>query len=88
MNIGGSNENRARFVIEIIKKIREKLGNEYIILLKLNSEDDEPNGITPEGFITACKLAEQAGVDMIEVTGMKWKKIEKINSFILIWEKS
>jgi len=25
---GGSNENRARFVIEIIKKIREKMGNE------------------------------------------------------------
>ena len=32
------------------------MGNEYIILLKLNSEDNEPNGITPEGFITACKL--------------------------------
>ena len=71
---GGSNENRARFVIEIIKKIREKMGNDYIILLKLNSEDNDPNGITPEGFITACKLAEQAGVDLIEVTGMKWKK--------------
>jgi 2,4-dienoyl-CoA reductase-like NADH-dependent reductase (Old Yellow Enzyme family) len=71
---GGSDENRARFVIEIIKKIREKMGNEYIILLKLNSEDDDPNGITFEGFMTACKMAEQAGVDMIEVTGMKWKK--------------
>ena len=71
---GGSDENRARFVIEIIKKIREKIEDEYIILLKLNSEDDDPNGITPEGFITACKMAEQAGVDMIEVTGMKWKK--------------
>ena len=71
---GGTNENRARFVIDIIKKIREKMGNEYIILLKLNSEDNDPNGITPEGFITACKLAEQAGVDLIEVTGMKWKK--------------
>ena len=71
---GGSDENRARFVIEIIKKIREKIGDEYIILLKLNSEDDDPNGITPDGFITACKMAEQAGVDMIEVTGMKWKK--------------
>ena len=68
---GGSDENRARFVIEIIKKIREKIGDEYIILLKLNSEDDDPNGITPDGFITACKMAEQAGVDMIEVTGMK-----------------
>ena len=74
---GGNNENRARFVIEIIKKIREKMGNEYIILLKLNSEDNDPNGITPEGFITACKLAEQAGVDLIEVTGMKWKKKQR-----------
>ena len=42
---GGSDENRARFVIEIIKKIREKIGDEYIMLLKLNSEDDDPNGI-------------------------------------------
>ena len=71
---GGSDENRARFIAEIIKKIRERIDNEYIIILKINSEDDDPNGITPEGFITACKMAEQAGVDMIEVTGMKWKK--------------
>ena len=71
---GGNDENRARLVIEIIKKIRERIGNEYIIILKINSEDNDPNGITPEGFITACKMAEQAGVDMIDITGMKWKK--------------
>ena len=71
---GGNDENRARFVIEIIKKIRERIGNEYIIMLKINSEDNDPNGITQKGFITACKLAEQAGVDMIDITGMKWKK--------------
>ena len=71
---GGSEENRARFVIEIIKKVRQKVGEDYIILLKINSEDDDPNGITSEQFIRSCKLAEQAGVDMIEITGMKWKK--------------
>ena len=71
---GGSDENRARLVIEIIKKIRERIGNEYIVILKINSEDNDPNGITQEGFITACKMAEQAGVDMIDITGMKWKK--------------
>ena len=71
---GGSNENRARFITEIIKKIREKVGKEYILILKINSEDNDPNGITPEGFITACKMAEDAGIDMIDVTGMKWKK--------------
>ena len=71
---GGSDENRARFVIEIIEKIRAKIGNEFILILKINSEDDDPNGITPEGFITACKMAEKAGIDMIDVTGMKWKR--------------
>ena len=71
---GGSNENRARIIVEIIQKIRKKVGNEYILILKINSEDDDPNGITPEGFITACKMAEEAGIDMIDVTGMKWKK--------------
>ena len=71
---GGSDENRARFIVEIIQKIRKKIGNEYILILKINSEDNNPNGITPEGFITACKMAEEAGIDMIDITGMKWKK--------------
>ena len=74
---GGSDENRARFVIEIIEKIREKVGKDYIVILKINSEDDDPNGITPEGFLTACKLAVKAGIDMIDVTGMKWKKVKE-----------
>ena len=71
---GGSDENRARIIIEIIQKMRARVGNEYIIVLKINSEDDDPNGITTEGFIKACKMAEEAGVDMIDITGMKWKK--------------
>jgi len=74
---GGSDENRARFVIEIIEKIREKVGKDYIVMLKINSEDDDPNGITPNGFLTACKLAVNAGIDMIDVTGMKWKKVKE-----------
>ena len=47
------------------------------MILKINSEDGDPNGITPEGFITACKMAEKAGIDMIDVTGMKWKKKQR-----------
>ena len=61
---GGSEENRARFAIEIIKKVRQRVGEDYIILLKINSEDDDPNGITSEQFIRFCKSAEQAGVDI------------------------
>ena len=48
---GGSDGNRARIIIEIIKKMRARVGNEYIIVLKINSEDDDPNGIPTEGFM-------------------------------------
>ena len=81
---GGSEENRARFVIEIIKKVRQRVGEDFIILLKINSEDGEHNGITSEQFISLCKSAEQAGVDMIDITGMKWKKHQIIHPFISI----
>ena len=55
---GGSDENRARFLMEIIAKVREKVGNEYIVGLKINSEDGDKNGISEEGFIKICQMAE------------------------------
>ena len=65
---GGSDENRARFVVEIIKKIREAIGNDMIISAKIDSVDEE-KGYTESGFLTAGKCLEEAGVDLIEVTG-------------------
>ena len=38
---GGSDENRARFLIEIVKKIREAIGNDMIISAKIDSPDEE-----------------------------------------------
>ena len=69
---GGNDENRARFLVEIIEKVREKVGKDYIVGLKINSEDGEENGITEEGLITACQLAEKAGIDYIQISGMRW----------------
>ena len=78
---GGNDENRARFLIEIIHKIREKVGNEYIIGVKISSEDGNEKGITEEGFITACKMAEKAGVDFIQISGISWPK-KKSDKFL------
>ena len=68
---GGSDENRAKFLVETIRKIRKVVGEDFIISLKLNSYDGDKykNGITENGFLTACKLAEQNGVDIINVSG-------------------
>ena len=69
---GGSIENRARFLLEIIEKVREKVGKDYIVGLKINSEDGDKNGITEEGMIKTCLMAEAAGIDFIQVSGMRW----------------
>ena len=71
---GGNDENRARFLLEIITKVREKVGKDYIVGLKINSEDGDKNGITEEGFINICLMAEKAGVDYIQISGRRWYK--------------
>ena len=76
---GGSTENRARFLLEIIEKVREKVGKDYIVGIKINSEDGMPNGITEEGLIKTCQMAEEAGIDYIQISGMRWLS-ERIKS--------
>ena len=61
-------------LVEIIEKIRKEIGNDIVLSVKIDSENDENGGITEQGFLTACKLAEKAGVDMIQVTGFKWTR--------------
>jgi len=65
---GGSEEKRARFLVEIAKKIREAIGNDMLIFAKIDGVDEE-FGFTESGFLTAGKLLEEAGVDLIEVSG-------------------
>jgi 2,4-dienoyl-CoA reductase-like NADH-dependent reductase (Old Yellow Enzyme family) len=66
---GGSDENRARIVIEIIQRIRKAVGNNFIISVKLNCNDGVERGITIIQFLNICKLIEKAGADIIQVSG-------------------
>ena len=65
---GGSDENRARFIVEILTKIREAIGNEMIISAKIDNVCEE-HGYTESGFITVAKALEKAGLDIIEISG-------------------
>ena len=65
---GGSDINRARFITEIVKKIREAVGNDMIISAKIDSPDED-NGFSEEGFLITAKELEKAGVDFIEISG-------------------
>ena len=65
---GGSDENRARFIVEILTKIRETIGNEMIISAKIDNVSED-HGFTESGFITIAKALEKAGLDIIEISG-------------------
>ncbi|MFR8316876.1 MAG: FAD-dependent oxidoreductase [Catenibacillus sp.] len=45
---GGSLENRAKFPIQIIKAVREAVGDDFLIELRIDGTDHQPGGITPE----------------------------------------
>ena len=68
-NYGGSLENRARFLLDVVKRVRELVGPAFPVLIKLNSEDFLENGMTREEAVQVALMLEKASVDAIEYSG-------------------
>jgi 2,4-dienoyl-CoA reductase-like NADH-dependent reductase (Old Yellow Enzyme family) len=68
-NYGGSIENRARILLEAFQAARNEVGEEYPVLVKINSEDFVENGLNEGEMIQVCAMLEKAGVDAIEMSG-------------------
>ena len=66
---GGSLENRARALIEVITAIRQAVGPEFPICVKLNSADFQKGGFAFEDSLVVAKWLEEASVDMLEISG-------------------
>lgn len=68
-NYGGSLENRARLLLEIIAAIRASVGPDYPVWCKLDSEEfGKKEGITLADARTTAQWVETAGVDAITVS--------------------
>jgi 2,4-dienoyl-CoA reductase (NADPH2) len=74
---GGSLENRARFVVEVVKAIRARVGNDFHLQMKISAEDHDdvlalfkrgPAGNTLAESVQVCRWLEDAGVDAIHVS--------------------
>ncbi len=68
---GGSYENRMKFPIEIVKRIREKVGENFIIIYRLSMLDLVEDGSTWEEVEILAKEIEKAGATIIN-TGIGW----------------
>ncbi|ROQ26958.1 2,4-dienoyl-CoA reductase [Streptomyces sp. PanSC19] len=68
---GGSYENRVRFPLEIVRRIRERVGEDFILVYRLSMLDLVPGGSTLDEVISLAKEIEAAGATIIN-TGIGW----------------
>ncbi len=68
---GGSYENRMRLPVEIVRRVREAVGTDFIIIFRLSMLDLVEGGSTWEEIVQLAKAIEQAGATIIN-TGIGW----------------
>jgi 2,4-dienoyl-CoA reductase (NADPH2) len=68
---GGSYENRTRFPLEIVRRVREAVGEDFILIYRLSMLDLVPGGSTLDEVITLARAVEAAGATIIN-TGIGW----------------
>ncbi|WP_119396107.1 NADH:flavin oxidoreductase/NADH oxidase family protein [Salinibius halmophilus] len=66
---GGSLQNRARFLLAIVARIKDKCGPDFPVAVKLNSADFQRGGFDVDDAKLVAKWLEKAGVCLIELSG-------------------
>ncbi|QIL44121.1 crotonase/enoyl-CoA hydratase family protein [Acidovorax sp. HDW3] len=68
---GGSYDNRIRFALEIVRRTRERVGANFILIFRLSMLDLVQGGSTQEEVVQLAQALEQAGVTILN-TGIGW----------------
>lgn len=66
---GGTIDGRIKFHLEIMKAIREKVGDDFLIALRLGASDYMTGGSSIEDGIYAARKFQEAGIDLLDISG-------------------
>lgn len=77
---GGSLENRARFVLEIYRNMRKKVGDAFPLGIKINSADFQRGAFTEEESMEVIQMLDQEGMDLIEVSGGTYERAAMVGT--------
>jgi 2,4-dienoyl-CoA reductase-like NADH-dependent reductase (Old Yellow Enzyme family) len=66
---GGSTENRARIVMEILERTRVKVGEDFVLGLRISADEYVDNGLTAGECVEMIKLFIDKGLDIVHVSG-------------------
>jgi len=68
---GGSLENRARFLMQVLEAVRERVGADFLISLRYAADEGNEDGLTAdEGIDLAARLGAQGAADILNVNGV------------------
>ena len=65
---GGGIEGRSRFLMEVYRRVRQKVGDDYPVMIKLSASDNLEGGFSIDDALYAAKKLSEAGIDAIEVS--------------------
>jgi 2,4-dienoyl-CoA reductase (NADPH2) len=65
---GGSAENRARLARQIVQRIKERAGQDFPVIVRINMYDDMEGGVAPNEVVRQAELIESAGADAINIS--------------------
>jgi 2,4-dienoyl-CoA reductase-like NADH-dependent reductase (Old Yellow Enzyme family) len=71
---GGSLENRARLLLEVVRAVRRTVGAAFPIGVKLNSADFQKGGFDSEECLTVVRWLAEEGVDLLEISGGNYEQ--------------
>lgn len=85
---GGSLENRARLLLEVVRATRAAVGRDFTLSVKLNSADFQRGGFAPGESMQVAQWLEAEGLDLLEISGgnyeqprmMKMEGLEKADT--------
>lgn len=66
---GGSLLNRIRLHVEIIRAVRHAVGPDYPVFIRLGASDYKDGGTTIEDSVTAARIFEKEGIDLLDISG-------------------
>lgn len=66
---GGNLANRSRFVLDVYDRVRSAVGEQYPVMIKLNSEDFVQGGVTVDQMLQIATRLDAVGIDIIELSG-------------------
>jgi 2,4-dienoyl-CoA reductase-like NADH-dependent reductase (Old Yellow Enzyme family) len=71
---GGSLENRARFLLEAVRAVRQAVGADFPVALKLNSDDFRKGGFSHAECLEVVRWLNDESLDLLEVSGGSYEQ--------------